>query len=188
MLGVFLRLSTVERLAQFFGPVHSFLFEEDEGEAVVEYSVTEGRFYRARVSLSGAGGEGEPATLLGSVPAGGASRPAGLMDMEPRLIRAFGQSARVNWIIEHLHEFFPAECAGMGRAAVRHLAEHAAQRAEFHGFTTDSQICQYAQIAFVLGRTSTATRTCPGHRRFWHNGLPTRTSPSTSCTRRRWLT
>ena len=72
--------------------------------------------------------------------------------MEPRLIRAFGQSARVNWIIEHLHEFFPAECAEMGRAAVRHLAEHATQRAEFHGFTTDSQICQYVQIAFVLGR------------------------------------
>jgi hypothetical protein len=88
---------------------------------------------------------------VGTAPAGAAARPPGLLEIEPRLMRAFAQSARVNWIIEHLHEFFPAECRGVGRAGVRSLVEHAAQRAEAHGFTTDSQICQYAQIAFVLG-------------------------------------
>lgn len=152
VLRVFLALSSADRLAQFFGPVHSFLFEEAEGEAIVEYFATQGKFYRARASFSSAGGQAEPATLLGTAPPGAATRPTGLLEIDPRLLRAFTQSARVNWIIEHLHEFFPAECGEVGRAGVRSLVEYAAERAEAHGFTTDAEICQYAQIAFVLGQ------------------------------------
>jgi hypothetical protein len=152
VLRVFLAHSGAERLAQFFGPVHSFLFEEAEGEAIVEYAVTQGKFCRARASFSSAGGDSEPATLVGTAPPGAAARPAGLLEIEPRLLRAFVQSARVNWIIEHLHEFFSAECRAVGRAGVRSLVEHASQRAEAHGFTTDAEICQYVQIALVLGQ------------------------------------
>lgn len=58
-----------------------------------------------------------------------------------------------DWIVAHLQQFFPAECARMGGdVQVRDLVRHGIRRAAVYGVTRKADVCRYVDLMVVLGR------------------------------------
>jgi hypothetical protein len=74
-----------------------------------------------------------------------------MLTIRPQQMRVFANAKLESWIVEHLAEFFPDEIAGLDSAEILSRVRAAIEQADRHGLVTDSQMCRYVDLTFILG-------------------------------------
>lgn len=74
-----------------------------------------------------------------------------MLTIRAQQMRVFAKAMLESWIVEHLSEFFPDEIAGLDSAEIFSRVRAAIEQANRHGFVTDSQMCRFVDLTFILG-------------------------------------
>lgn len=64
---------------------------------------------------------------------------------------AFAQAALRERLWEHVREFFPERCASFAPGGLQEFLDFGMRRASRYKFTGSAEICQYADLMFLLG-------------------------------------
>ena len=74
-----------------------------------------------------------------------------MLTIKSEQMRVLPEAMLEFWIVNHLAEFFPDKVAGLNSSEISSQVRAAIGQARCHGFVTDSQICRYVDLAFILG-------------------------------------
>ena len=81
---------------------------------------------------------------------GTAHEASSMLTIREQQLKVLAQEMFVSWMISHLKEFFPREASGLDHTEMRRRILVASQRARQYGFNTESQLCRYIDLTFVL--------------------------------------
>jgi ADP-heptose:LPS heptosyltransferase len=78
-----------------------------------------------------------------------------MLTIPPQRLGAFSQVELRNfeeWMLVHLKNFFPAQCAAAGDQGVREMMRHGIERARVYGIESRADVCKYIDLMTVFGR------------------------------------
>ncbi len=55
-------------------------------------------------------------------------------------------------MLEHLVEFFPVRCGGLGQEEIRQTIRHAVQRAALFGIVIERDVAKYVDLTVIFGK------------------------------------
>jgi hypothetical protein len=66
-------------------------------------------------------------------------------------MRALEFSTFERWVVSHMREHFPSQCANLGDTELLQLARAGIAKARRHGFVKKSDLCRFADLTLVMG-------------------------------------
>ncbi len=57
-----------------------------------------------------------------------------------------------DWMVSHLHKFFPKQCATLGERQLREWIQHGIRRAAYYGLRAKNDVCKYIDLMIVFGQ------------------------------------
>ena len=130
VLSVYLPTCTDEELRVFLGPVLAFGVGDPKA-ATVTYFLREGAPVAAEQLPRGA-----------------------ILQIRPMQMKAFSDAAAKRFevrMVDHLQARFPTECTALGDDRLHRLIRKGVDKARYHGFKTEQEICLYIELMLLLG-------------------------------------
>jgi hypothetical protein len=67
-----------------------------------------------------------------------------------------------DWMLVHLHRFFPGEYASAGKAQLRKIIQDGIHRAAYYQITSRRDVCKYIDLMIVFGHDFDTNNRLPG--------------------------
>lgn len=75
-----------------------------------------------------------------------------LTSRQVELLGALPRAAFIERVAGHLRRFFPDRCRALGPDGLRETVEYGVERARFHGFESERDVCKYLSLVCLFGR------------------------------------
>ncbi len=135
VLGIYLSNCLPQELLDFCGPVRAFAIPDAEGVQVELLQL-----------VAGSAEAVAPAEAPAAPAAGWEIRADHLATLQPAAVESFDDR-----VASHLSEFFPAQCAKLGRDGLKEAIDYGIHCASVHGIRLESDICKFLELMFTFG-------------------------------------
>jgi hypothetical protein len=165
VLRVYLPTCVEDELQSMFGPIECFWIEGMASQNMVELRLDGGKLVQRTISLA----VGAPRQPSGSewqrndVPRARTRLPQ-LLTIRPAQLTAFSQAGVQRfeeWMLDHLRQFFPKQCAAVREPQLRELIQYGIQRAAHHQIASERDVCKFIDLMIVFGRNFDTDRRLP---------------------------
>ena len=156
VMRVYLPTCTTSELRTVFGPIECFWTESKNPEHLLDFRFERGKLVQRTISLAA----GVTRTADRPPPSDeperiSSDRPFGAIAIRQTQMEAFSRveiRKFEDWMINHLTQFFPAQCMALGNTQVRAMIQDGIKRAAGYGITTQRDVCKFIDLMIVVGR------------------------------------
>jgi hypothetical protein len=156
ILRVFLPTCTISELRMVFGPIECFWTEIKNPEHLLEFRFERAKLVQRTISLAAGATRTADRPRPSDEPARISSdRPFGTLTIRQTQMEAFSRveiRKFEDWMINHLTQFFLAQCMALGNTQLRELIQDGIKRAAGYGITTQRDVCKFIDLMIVFGR------------------------------------
>jgi hypothetical protein len=156
ILRTYLPTCTKSELEYIFGPIECFWTESKNPDHLLDFGFEKGKLVQRTSSLAvGVPRAADPLRPPEEPGRISTEKPFGALIIRQAQMEAFSQvefKKFEDWMVNHLNQFFPAQCLALGNTQVRELIQHGIRRASGYGITTERDVCKFIDLMIVFGR------------------------------------
>jgi hypothetical protein len=157
VLRIYLPTCNEEELTRLFGPIGCFWTEGKASRNMLEFQFSRGRLVQRTLSLETGAVEpnAPPNSSRDKSPRPEATPRLGLLTLRQEQMAAFSRIEVEKfeaWMLTHLVQFFPKQCAALKEAELRELIQYGIERARAYEITFERDVAKYIDLMLVFGR------------------------------------